>query len=97
MACRAAERQAQRGYPLPGKGAGCPAPSPQIRTRGFPSSGSSVPALFTEPSTGQATPRPANNFAARMVFRYRGQFLASATDSAFEDRQKTPCLLNSAD
>jgi len=45
---------------LPGKGTGYPAPSPQTRTWRFPSSGSSVSALFTEPSTNQATPRLAH-------------------------------------
>ncbi len=55
------------GVWVPGKGTGYPAPSPQIRTWRFPSSGSSVQALFTEPSTNQATPRLAHDYAALLA------------------------------
>ena len=48
--------------PLPGKGAGYPAPSPQIWTWRFPSSSSSVQIFLIESSTKQATPRLAHNY-----------------------------------
>ena len=49
---------------VPGKGTGYPAPSPQIRTSGFPASGSSVQNPFRS-ATKPASADPACSCAAR--------------------------------
>ena len=51
----------------PGKGTGCPAPSPQIRTCGTPASGSSVLILSTKSETIRTQLRLAHNIAALLA------------------------------
>ena len=51
---------------------------------------------FTEPSTTQATPRVAHNFAALQTFRYYGQFWVTATDIFPEAHRTILCLYGSS-
>jgi len=57
-----------------------------VRLEKRPSYGSSVQALFTEPSTNQATPWLAHNFAAHSL-RYYALFLAWGADGLREGAQ----------